>query len=191
MNAEYEAARLLVAGVDAMRGASPIALHWLGDRESADATRHAMDMTGCVMYFEQQSDCLQFMRWVEALASPPSVPGMERELNWGQLVQLLLRAMDTSPKSEDAAALAERMATSILDPHRAAIAIDVRATRAAPPSVPGVERERAIRECAEITSKSAGYVSCEPTFERGYYAGREKAAKEILALIEQPSEKKS
>ena len=47
---------------------TPNALHWLGDREDADATRHAVDMTGCVLYFKQQSDCLQFMRWLTAIA---------------------------------------------------------------------------------------------------------------------------
>lgn len=42
----------------------PSDLHWLGDREDADATRHAMDMRGCVLYFAQQSDCVNFMRWM-------------------------------------------------------------------------------------------------------------------------------
>ena len=36
----------------------PTSAHWLGDREDADKSRHAMDMRGCVLYFEQQSDCL-------------------------------------------------------------------------------------------------------------------------------------
>jgi hypothetical protein len=51
----------------------PTSLHWLGDRDSADATRHAMDMTGCVVYFEQQSDCLQFMKWLESQYGAPQI----------------------------------------------------------------------------------------------------------------------
>jgi len=43
-------------------------MHWLGDRDGVDITRHATDVKGCVMYFERQSDCLEFMRWVAALA---------------------------------------------------------------------------------------------------------------------------
>jgi len=49
------------------------------------------------------------------------------------------------------------------------------------------ERERMIEECAKIAEKRAGYVSCDPTFERGYYAGREYAAKEIRALSRKAS----
>ena len=48
---------------------APVSLHWLGDREDADKTRHATDMRGCVMYFDRQSDCLEFMRWVGGLNS--------------------------------------------------------------------------------------------------------------------------
>lgn len=44
---------------------APSSVHWLGDREDANKTGHAMDIRGCVLYFEQQSDCLQFMRWLE------------------------------------------------------------------------------------------------------------------------------
>jgi hypothetical protein len=39
----------------------PVSLHWLGDRESADATRHASDATGCVMYFQNEGECHEFM----------------------------------------------------------------------------------------------------------------------------------
>lgn len=42
----------------------PKSLHWLGDRERADATQHAVDRTGCVMYFETRPDCEAFMSWV-------------------------------------------------------------------------------------------------------------------------------
>lgn len=51
----------------------PQSLHWLGDREDANKTRHAMDTRGCVMYFERQSDCLQFMRWLTERAAPPAL----------------------------------------------------------------------------------------------------------------------
>ena len=47
----------------------PTAVHWLGDRESADASRHASDVRGCVMYFQTEEDCLLFMRWVGELCS--------------------------------------------------------------------------------------------------------------------------
>jgi len=40
----------------------PKSLHWLGDRDDADQTRHAVDTTGCVLYFDSEGDCLQFMR---------------------------------------------------------------------------------------------------------------------------------
>lgn len=46
----------------------PTSLHWLGDREAAEDTGHALDVRGCVMYFERQSDCLNFMRWLERQA---------------------------------------------------------------------------------------------------------------------------
>jgi hypothetical protein len=46
----------------------PVGLHWLGEREASDNARCAMDMRGCVMYFDRQSDCLQFMRWMEQIA---------------------------------------------------------------------------------------------------------------------------
>jgi hypothetical protein len=49
---------------------TPKSLHWLGDREDADATRHALDMTGCVAYFDRQSDCLAFMRWLTNVDQP-------------------------------------------------------------------------------------------------------------------------
>lgn len=52
----------------------PTSLHWLGDREDADKTRHAMDMRGCVLYFDRQSDCLQFMRWLENWATVEQKP---------------------------------------------------------------------------------------------------------------------
>jgi hypothetical protein len=42
----------------------PKAMHWLGDRENADETRHAVDTTGCVLYFDNQGDCLEFMNSV-------------------------------------------------------------------------------------------------------------------------------
>lgn len=51
----------------------PQSLHWLGDREAADESRHATDMRGCVMYFERQSDCLQFMRWLTERAAPDAL----------------------------------------------------------------------------------------------------------------------
>lgn len=43
----------------------PVGLHWLGDRENAGETQHTTDARGCVLYFDSQSDCLQFMRWLE------------------------------------------------------------------------------------------------------------------------------
>ena len=43
----------------------PTSAHWLGDRHDAEKTGHATDMRGCVLYFDRQSDCLQFMRWLE------------------------------------------------------------------------------------------------------------------------------
>jgi hypothetical protein len=49
------------------RPIAPVSLHWLGDRIAADETGHATDMRGCVAYFDRQSDCLEFMRWVERL----------------------------------------------------------------------------------------------------------------------------
>ncbi len=57
----------------------PTELHWLGDRESADATRHASDATGCVMYFQTESDCLRFMRWVGELCSCGGSPGQQAD----------------------------------------------------------------------------------------------------------------
>lgn len=51
----------------AVRPPIPSSVYWLGDREDAEQTRHAMDMRGCVLYFERQSDCLVFMRSLEAL----------------------------------------------------------------------------------------------------------------------------
>lgn len=55
--------------IRAIRGAPvpcvPKSLHWLGDRAEAAGTGHEDDMRGCVMYFERQSDCLEFMRWLE------------------------------------------------------------------------------------------------------------------------------
>lgn len=47
----------------------PIGVHWLGDREAADTTRHAVDVCGCVLYFNRQSDCLQFMQWLTGIAN--------------------------------------------------------------------------------------------------------------------------
>lgn len=47
----------------------PTGLHWLGDRESANATRHALDETACVAYFQRQEDCVRFMEWVGSLCA--------------------------------------------------------------------------------------------------------------------------
>ena len=44
----------------------PSSVYWLGDREDAERTRHSLDMRGCVLYFDRQSDCLAFMRWLSA-----------------------------------------------------------------------------------------------------------------------------
>lgn len=57
-------------------------------------------------------------------------------------------------------------------------ALETLATLALPRAVQGVT----IEQCAQVAEKRSGYVSCDPVFERGYYAGRELAAKEIRAL---------
>lgn len=48
----------------------PGSAHWLGDRDDADKTRHAVDAKGCVLYFDTEAECLAFMRWLVAL--PPA-----------------------------------------------------------------------------------------------------------------------
>lgn len=48
----------------------PSSAHWLGDRHAAGDSGHEVDRTGCVLYFEQQSDCLEFMRWLTAQVAP-------------------------------------------------------------------------------------------------------------------------
>lgn len=88
---------LVRGGVAQAQPIAPKDLHWLGDRESADATRHAMDMTGCVMYFAQQSDCLQFMRWVSQLSSTYGKPPVGSQLGGAEIVNSISReAGDTS-----------------------------------------------------------------------------------------------
>jgi hypothetical protein len=88
----------------------------------------ALDCLGSPREIHDNNECIREYSIAERIAASTQRP----ELGWGSLVQLLLRAMDTSPRNENAAALAERMATAILDPHRAASDIGVRATRASP-----------------------------------------------------------
>lgn len=45
---------------------TPQSLHWLGDREAASITQHALDMTGCVMYFKNDVECNEFMKWLSS-----------------------------------------------------------------------------------------------------------------------------
>lgn len=42
----------------------PNSLHWLGDREAASITQHAIDITGCVMFFKNDVECTEFMKWL-------------------------------------------------------------------------------------------------------------------------------
>ena len=56
-HAEREVERLRVP-------CTPQSLHWLGDREAASITQHAVDMTGCVMYFKNDVECAEFMKWL-------------------------------------------------------------------------------------------------------------------------------
>lgn len=48
---------------------APQSLHWLGDREAATITQHAVDMTGCVMYFKNDVECNEFMKWLTEQAA--------------------------------------------------------------------------------------------------------------------------
>lgn len=57
-------AGLIDEALDTKRPCVPQSAHWLGDRQEADASRHETDARGCVLYFERQSDCLAFMRWL-------------------------------------------------------------------------------------------------------------------------------
>lgn len=52
----------------------PSSLHWLGDRERADATAHAQDVKGCVMFFNTQGECLDFMNFITNLAMAREAP---------------------------------------------------------------------------------------------------------------------
>ncbi|MCO5129780.1 MAG: hypothetical protein M9932_04355 [Xanthobacteraceae bacterium] len=69
----------------------PASLHWLGDREDANKSRHAADMRGCVMYFDRQSDCLQFMRLIEVGTAPPAAAGMREALKFAHSTMESLR----------------------------------------------------------------------------------------------------
>lgn len=51
-------------------GPLPQSMHWLGDRLEATKTMHSMDARGCVLYFDRQSDCLEFMRRVTSITRP-------------------------------------------------------------------------------------------------------------------------
>jgi hypothetical protein len=87
--------------------------HWLGDRHEAEATSHAMDMRGCVAYFERQSDCLEFMRRVTALSTPsPDVRPLVKE-GW-QNVDALKAVDIIRQKSSDGNFEFERDTVSVL-----------------------------------------------------------------------------
>lgn len=55
----------------------PKSLHWLGDRERAEASQHAQDAKGCVMYFANERDCIKFMRWLTGYSGAPAMPTLE------------------------------------------------------------------------------------------------------------------
>ena len=59
-----------LAAIESMKTpVPPTAVHWLGDRESSDETRHAVDVRGCVLYFQQQSQCADFIEWLGDLCT--------------------------------------------------------------------------------------------------------------------------
>lgn len=70
----------------------PKAMHWLGDREDADETRHAVDTTGCVLYFGSQGDCLEFMNSVLS-----ALPRPERSHGIADSEQLGTEPLDQKP----------------------------------------------------------------------------------------------
>jgi hypothetical protein len=55
----------------------PVSAHWLGDREAASNTKHAVDERGCVLYFTDQANCIAFMQMLTvglAHTAPPFAP---------------------------------------------------------------------------------------------------------------------
>lgn len=73
----------------------PIAAHWLGDRNAADATRHAVDRTGCVLYFATEAECDEFMAWLATRNGPD-----ERSRTDGEQVRHPSPRDDFSPEND-------------------------------------------------------------------------------------------
>jgi hypothetical protein len=60
-------------------------------------------MTGCVLYFKQQSDCLQFMRWLTAIApeqenQPPAAPVEEDDETIARRLAIIFHGDDVEWK---------------------------------------------------------------------------------------------
>ena len=47
---------------------TPRSVYWLGDRQRAEETAHAQDVKGCVLFFDTQGQCINFMNWLTSLA---------------------------------------------------------------------------------------------------------------------------
>lgn len=52
----------------------PHGFHWLGDIERADVAGCEADKRGCVMYFDSQGQCIEFMNWFTKLSETDPTP---------------------------------------------------------------------------------------------------------------------